>query len=53
MSGVAASPENCYMTHKYIWREMGSQKDVDQGSNKDGEAKVAHIEKFAGGKSHR
>jgi len=41
MSGAAASPEYCYMTHRQRERRkrMSSQKDVDQSSNKDGEAK--------------
>jgi len=41
MSGAAASPEDCYMiyTERERWKRMSSQKDVDQGSNKDDEAK--------------
>lgn len=31
---------------------MGSRKNIDQGSNNSGKAKVAHIEKFSSGKCH-
>ena len=34
-------------------KKIGSRKDIEQGSDNGSEAKVAHIEKFAGGKGHR